>query len=678
MKEAEQERQWKMLQAQRAREQQMGIPPEHQREFLMVEKYYEISKVFNLDSNMPLQISTNMNDGSMSPVASPSPNSRNQFIAPPNKGRMMMNPQGPIRPVAPQLQRQQNVQRMNHSPFSPQGGTPQSPNDIYPGSPSGENFPRPDEQQFLHSPQTPKPMGQQQSPVHAPGTPNSATMSPVYGQPQQPTSNIRPIENMGQYVQAPGTPRPSFNPGQTRTTVYARPDMFSKPPFVQSQQQPSQDQNNRQLRDLLQRTQAPTNLPGPSPQTPMTSAFNLDNDVLKNQQNQTNQQQPQNQISDNTFRQPLPPGMRQPQQRMQSMVGGQMIRTAPLGNAPQRMIMTPDNRPRQNIRPGIPIGQQMMDPNQVQIIQQQQPNQVNMNQQRMTLNPNQVFNPQQQGEMIAAQGQQGMIINNQPSQIMIQQRAMNPNIQQHVQTHQIPSQDSNVVSSMVNRASSTDVEGIPDSVTAELEKLEQDENVAMDGVGDILGGLGDDDDDLLNSLTAEMGDDFNILEYADPELETDEKSTLLDSLEMDESDNTKEEKIKNAEVEKAKAHFAPNPSVSTSVPINQQVPPNTQIQQNIRMPMQVNQNQPIMGHPQQQMPQQQPVDIQNQMNQQNPGPSQQGQMASNQQQMVHAQQQANFQQRQQVRFKAIPPNQIPEIQQIHQQMMLQVYPIMSY
>lgn len=31
MKEAEQERQWKMLQAQRAREQQLGIPPDHQR-----------------------------------------------------------------------------------------------------------------------------------------------------------------------------------------------------------------------------------------------------------------------------------------------------------------------------------------------------------------------------------------------------------------------------------------------------------------------------------------------------------------------------------------------------------------------------------------------------------------------------------------------------------------------
>lgn len=31
IKEAEQERQWKILQAQRAREQQLGMPPEHQR-----------------------------------------------------------------------------------------------------------------------------------------------------------------------------------------------------------------------------------------------------------------------------------------------------------------------------------------------------------------------------------------------------------------------------------------------------------------------------------------------------------------------------------------------------------------------------------------------------------------------------------------------------------------------
>uniref|UniRef100_A0A0A1WV58 Histone-lysine N-methyltransferase MLL3 n=1 Tax=Zeugodacus cucurbitae TaxID=28588 RepID=A0A0A1WV58_ZEUCU len=51
----------------------------------------------------------------------------------------------------------------------------------------------------------------------------------------------------------------------------------------------------------------------------------------------------------------------------------------------------------------------------------------------------------------------------------------------------------------------------------ELEKLDSDENGAF---GDILGGLGDgNDDDLLKSLTAEIGDDFNILEYADPALD---------------------------------------------------------------------------------------------------------------------------------------------------------------
>ncbi|XP_067626927.1 histone-lysine N-methyltransferase 2C isoform X2 [Eurosta solidaginis] len=56
-----------------------------------------------------------------------------------------------------------------------------------------------------------------------------------------------------------------------------------------------------------------------------------------------------------------------------------------------------------------------------------------------------------------------------------------------------------------------------DSGEAELEKLDADENGAF---GDILGGLGDgNDDDLLKSLTAEIGDDFNILEYADPALD---------------------------------------------------------------------------------------------------------------------------------------------------------------
>lgn len=67
----------------------------------------------------------------------------------------------------------------------------------------------------------------------------------------------------------------------------------------------------------------------------------------------------------------------------------------------------------------------------------------------------------------------------------------------------------------------------------------------LQGVSDILGGLGDDDDELL----AEMGADFNILEYADPELEalTGGKTNILD-LELEEEPPKKDSKVtvKNA------------------------------------------------------------------------------------------------------------------------------------
>lgn len=486
---------------------------------------------------------------------------------------------------------------------------------------------------------------------------------------------IRPLDNMGGYVQAPGTPRPSFNPGQTRTTVYARPDMFSKPPFImggarsdhfspqpnQAPQSP-QDQNNRQLRDLLQRQQAPTNLPSPVPQANIAApSFAIDNDQMKAQQNiQTPQSQqqtqvPQTQGSDNTFRQPLPPGMRQP--RMQSMVGGQMIRSNQLVNQ-QRMVMNPntDNRPRLGIRPGT-----VLNPQQMLAVQQQQQNQIA--QQRMSINAPGSFN---QGE-IMSQGQQGSIASGEQGTIIAQrivQSGQNVIMQQVNPQSQAAGGNPNVqVPTTVNQGgAATDAEGIPDSVTAELEKLEQDENVGMDGVGDILGGLGDDDDDLLDSLTAEMGADFNILEYADPELDTtdDEKSNLLDSLELDDGENAKEEKLKNLEAEKlAKANVAINPQQQASIQQLQnralgQMPGNQNIINQI--PSTVNQ-----------------IDPQN-MNQ--PGTSQHGPQVVNQiggQQIVLNQQGGiNHFQRQQVRFKAVPPNQIPEIQQIHQQMMLQV------
>lgn len=633
----------------------------------------KITLLFSVtDTNVQLQISTTLNDGSMSPVASPSPNSRNQFVAPPIKGRMMMNPQSPSsnfqhpgRPVSTQLQRQQSQPRMSQSPFSPQANAPQSPHDSFPGSPSNEVFARPslEEQQFLHSPQIQKP-AQQQSPVHVASGANmnfnQMNQNQVQGQPPI----IRPMENMGGYVQAPGTPRPNFNTGQQRTTVYARPDMFNKPPFImggprtdQFSPQSPQDQNNRQLRDLLQRQQAPTNLPSPVPQGNIAAANFIDNEQMKNPQNipvTQSQQQPQiaqKQPGDNTFRQPLPPGMRQP--RMQGMVGGQMIRSTQLVN-PQRMIMNPDNRPRLGIRPGTVLNPQQM----LAVQQQQQQNQMGMQQQRMTINAPGNFN-QVQGDMMS-QGQPGIIGPNDPNAMIAQRMAQsgqNVIMQQNIQGGQVNPQaggsDNIQVPTTVSQSGNpTDAEGIPDSVTAELEKLEQDENVGMDGVGDILGGLGDDDDDLLDSLTAEMGADFNILEYADPELDTtdDEKTNLLDSLELDDGENVKEEKLKNLEAEKlAKAHVVINPQHQGNV-------------QRVHGPMQnVNHQIPSTVNP---------MDVQN-INQ--PGTSQQSQQILNQQQVILNQQGGinNFQ-RQQVRFKAVPQNQIPEIQQIHHQMMLQV------
>uniref|UniRef100_A0A182SG05 Uncharacterized protein n=1 Tax=Anopheles maculatus TaxID=74869 RepID=A0A182SG05_9DIPT len=101
---------------------------------------------------------------------------------------------------------------------------------------------------------------------------------------------------------------------------------------------------------------------------------------------------------------------------------------------------------------------------------------------------------------------------------------------------------------------------IPDSVSAELEKLEQEDNTGMgevEGVGDLLGELDDDDAELLDSLTAEMGDHFNILEYADPELDTTdgEKSNLLDSLELDDEAKDAEAKSRQKQGEHGDGTF---------------------------------------------------------------------------------------------------------------------------
>lgn len=55
---------------------------------------------------------------------------------------------------------------------------------------------------------------------------------------------------------------------------------------------------------------------------------------------------------------------------------------------------------------------------------------------------------------------------------------------------------------VTNNSENTNTEEIPDNVTAELEKLEQESGTMaeLQGVSEILGGLGDDDDELLGKL----------------------------------------------------------------------------------------------------------------------------------------------------------------------------------
>ena len=60
----------------------------------------------------------------------------------------------------------------------------------------------------------------------------------------------------------------------------------------------------------------------------------------------------------------------------------------------------------------------------------------------------------------------------------------------------------------------------------------------VEAVSAILGDLADDDDELL----AEMGADFNILEYVDTDTSHGDKTNILD-IEL-EDDETKEKKLK--------------------------------------------------------------------------------------------------------------------------------------
>lgn len=164
MREQEQERQWKQLQASRAREQQMQQiqhSDSHEKLQGKVTQTNYIHKLTCLNHYLiventttgQLQISTNSNDGMSAPMASPSPNSRMAPFSPVQAKNQRINivtnqPNLPNqtfhhpmqRPVSVQIPRQVPLQqRVTQSPFSPQSQTPQSPHDQFPLSPATSN-----------------------------------------------------------------------------------------------------------------------------------------------------------------------------------------------------------------------------------------------------------------------------------------------------------------------------------------------------------------------------------------------------------------------------------------------------------------------------------------------------------------------------------------------------------
>lgn len=136
--------------------------------------------------------------------------------------------------------------------------------------------------------------------------------------PQSPsTANPIRLNIGGGYAQAPGTPRPNFATDTTRPTVYVNSQVSPYSSPVNEQFPPPLAENNRQLRDLLQRQQ----MVAPNQQSAMpvpqqnnmqrNDRWNIDpigTDEMMNVNVNANPNQQSGEAS-NTFRQPLPPGM---------------------------------------------------------------------------------------------------------------------------------------------------------------------------------------------------------------------------------------------------------------------------------------------------------------------------------------------------------------------------------
>ncbi|XP_050308382.1 histone-lysine N-methyltransferase 2C-like isoform X2 [Anthonomus grandis grandis] len=380
-----------------------------------------------------------------------------------------------------------------------------------------------------------------QSPIHEFQTPNQPTQQQ---QQQQFESDSLSDHNN---ASSAGLPKMDVSVGNDSFGQQVAQPPFIGPRPVLQQARPNQPEISQQLRDLLQR-QHQQQLQGKQPQRIWNPADPNAAEVVGTATGE-----------DMTFRQPLPPGSTRP-----------------------RIPLSLGVRPGTNIRI-----QQMesrlanLDP-RLRLILQHQPRMAGHGQQQ-----------QQQLQVGAAlrfaDPRPGTIEHHelllqrqaqlQAKNTALEQNSNVPNARLAVggvqSVIQRPSQQAVQVSQTANQA--TNDQEIPDNVTAEIEKLEQETGTMaeLQGVSEILGGLGDDDDELL----AEMGADFNILEYADPELEAlaGEKTNILD-LDLEE-DHLKQEK------KRAAARPQQKPAQEPSTAPVQPETPSTEVKEETKEPV---------------------------------------------------------------------------------------------
>ncbi|XP_068631112.1 histone-lysine N-methyltransferase 2C-like isoform X2 [Battus philenor] len=196
-------------------------------------------------------------------------------------------------------------------------------------------------------------------------------------------------------------------------------------------------------------------------------------------------------------------------------------------------------------------------------------------------------------------------------QLIMQQRIVaadsqiHQNIPHSVAQHLMEQKQSMAAQSHVstpgdNKQDAASEQGTDEMDMGDMDKLEQD--AGNIGEVDILTGLGGEDDEaLLESLTAEMGEQFNILEYADPELAALNDAHLLDGLELaddvperhvkraheDDNDNKQESKmeselqkaVKNMESNKVEVKSEMEVIKTESQDIKPEMPPNPNVGQ---------------------------------------------------------------------------------------------------